>query len=225
MPPSRSRGATARGLSISTFHTLGLDILRRHADRAGLRTGFSLFDAQDAEAMLKEHLRKSQRSGRQQRRQRAGAHLALEERPGRPRSRPWAWPRTTTRRDLARLYADYERSLRAYNAVDFDDLILGPARLFRDHPDLLETWQGRIRYLLVDEYQDTNGAQYELVRQLVGPRGALTVVGDDDQSIYAWRGARPENLARLKDDYPHLKVVMLEQNYRSSGRILGLANP
>jgi ATP-dependent DNA helicase Rep len=89
---------------------------------------------------------------------------------------------------------------------------------------LLETWQSRLRYLLVDEYQDTNGAQYELVRRLVGPRGALTVVGDDDQSIYAWRGARPENLARLKEDFPTLKVVMLEQNYRSSGRILGLAN-
>ncbi len=88
----------------------------------------------------------------------------------------------------------------------------------------METWQNRIRYLLVDEYQDTNGAQYELVRQLVGVRGAFTVVGDDDQSIYAWRGARPENLARLKQDYPSLRIVMLEQNYRSSGRILGLAN-
>jgi ATP-dependent DNA helicase Rep len=217
------KGRDARGLTISTFHTLGLDILRRHADRAGLRAGFSLFDAQDAEAMLKARLRKSMT-------QDASTAAGIQSRISR-----WKNDLITPEQalsqaeddydaELARLYCDYERSLRAYNAVDFDDLILGPACLFRDDKDILETWQGRIRYLLVDEYQDTNGAQYELVRQLVGPRGALTVVGDDDQSIYAWRGARPENLARLKDDYPHLKVVMLEQNYRSSGRILGLAN-
>ncbi|MCF7993870.1 MAG: UvrD-helicase domain-containing protein, partial [Chromatiaceae bacterium] len=109
-------------------------------------------------------------------------------------------------------------------AVDFDDLILRPVRLLREVPAVREYWQGRIRHLLVDEYQDTNNAQYELVKLLVGPDGAFTVVGDDDQSIYAWRGARPENLARLKDDFPLLKVIMLEQNYRSSGRILNLAN-
>ena len=217
------KGREARGLTISTFHTLGLDILRRHADRAGLRPGFSLFDAQDAEALLKEHLRKTAR-------QDANSAAGVLSRISRWKNdlispqQAQGLAEDDYEADLARLYGDYEQSLRAYNAVDFDDLILAPARLFRDHLDLLETWQARIRYLLVDEYQDTNGAQYELVRQLVGPRGALTVVGDDDQSIYAWRGARPENLARLKDDYPHLKVVMLEQNYRSSGRILGLAN-
>jgi ATP-dependent DNA helicase Rep len=217
------KGRDSHGLTISTFHTLGLDILRRHADRAGLRPGFSLFDAQDAEAILKEHLRKSARqdatsaAGVQMRISRWKNDLIAPE-------RAFTLAEDDYEADLARLYGDYERSLRAYNAVDFDDLVLGPARLFRDQPDLLEIWQGRIRYLLVDEYQDTNGAQYELVRHLVGPRGALTVVGDDDQSIYAWRGARPENLARLRQDYPHLKVVMLEQNYRSSGRILGLAN-
>jgi ATP-dependent DNA helicase Rep len=217
------KGRGARGLTISTFHTLGLDILRRHADRAGLRPGFSLFDAQDGEALLKEHLRKSAR-------QDASTAGGVQARISRWKNDLIAPQQALSQAeddyeaDLARLYADYEQSLRAYNAVDFDDLILVPARLFRQHPDLLDTWQGRIRYLLVDEYQDTNGAQYELVRQLVGPRGALTVVGDDDQSIYAWRGARPENLARLKEDYPYLKVVMLEQNYRSSGRILGLAN-
>jgi ATP-dependent DNA helicase Rep len=217
------KGRNARGLTISTFHTLGLDILRRHADRAGLRPGFSLFDAQDAEAVLKEHLRKS---ARQDTSSAVGVqtHISRWKNDSITPERALSLAEDDYEVDLARLYGDYERSLRAYNAVDFDDLILGPARLFRDHPDLLETWQGRIRYLLVDEYQDTNGAQYELVRHLAGPRGALTVVGDDDQSIYAWRGARPENLARLKQDYPHLKVVMLEQNYRSSGRILGLAN-
>jgi ATP-dependent DNA helicase Rep len=217
------KGSDSRGLAISTFHTLGLDILRRHSDRAGLRPGFSLFDAQDAEALLKEHLARSKR-------QDASTAAGVQGRISRWKNDLISPEQVLTQAEddyeaeLARLYGDYERSLRAYNAVDFDDLILRPVRLFRDHSDLLETWQGRIRYLLVDEYQDTNGTQYELVRQLVGPRGALTVVGDDDQSIYAWRGARPENLARLKADYPHLNVVVLEQNYRSSGRILGLAN-
>ncbi len=220
---SALQGREGRGLTISTFHTLGLDILRRDHARAELRRGFSLFDPQDAEAIIKEHLR-----GRRQ-------DDALT--PAAVQARISAWknalvePATALSHaeddfdaDLARLYADYQRSLHAYNAVDFDDLIRLPARLFAAQPDLLEAWQSRLRYLLVDEYQDTNGAQYELVRRLVGPRGALTVVGDDDQSIYAWRGARPENLARLKEDFPTLKVVMLEQNYRSSGRILGLAN-
>ncbi|MEY6431873.1 UvrD-helicase domain-containing protein [Thioalkalicoccus limnaeus] len=217
------RGREARGLTISTFHTLGLGILRREVERAGLRPGFSLFDAQDAEALIKEHLAK--------------VRLADGTTPAIVQARISHWKNALVGPEqvlsqaeddyeamLARLYERYERSLRAYNAVDFDDLIGRPVRLLADLPEVRETWQGRIRYLLVDEYQDTNGAQYELVRLLVGPRGALTAVGDDDQSIYAWRGARPENLTRLKDDYPNLEVIMLEQNYRSSGRILSLAN-
>ncbi|MBK5964094.1 ATP-dependent DNA helicase Rep [Thiocystis minor] len=217
------KGINTRGLGISTFHTLGLDILRRHPERLGLRAGFSLLDAQDSESLIKEHLRGTRNAG-------AIGPPAVQQRISRWKNdfvdpeQAMSHAEDDFETQLASLYAGYERSLRAYNAVDFDDLILGPARLFRNQPDLLETWQGRIRYLLVDEYQDTNGAQYELVRHLAGPRGTFTVVGDDDQSIYAWRGARPENLARLKDDYPTLKVIMLEQNYRSSARILGLAN-
>ncbi|MGE5152659.1 MAG: UvrD-helicase domain-containing protein [Bdellovibrio bacteriovorus] len=224
----RSGDAVGRGLTISTFHTLGLNILRRDPLAAGLRPGFSLLDAQDGEALIREHLRGGTGTGT------VGPETvtaaAVQARISRWKNDLVAPDRALEAAEdgfearLAALYRDYEQSLQAYNAVDFDDLILGPVRLFRDHPDLLETWQGRIRYLLVDEYQDTNGAQYELVRQLVGPRGALTVVGDDDQSIYAWRGARPENLGRLKQDYPTLKVILLEQNYRSSARILGLAN-
>ncbi len=122
------------------------------------------------------------------------------------------------------VYLHYQRTLKAYNAVDFNDLILLPVKLFQEHPDILEKWQNRIRYLLVDEYQDTNASQYLLVKMLVGMRNQFTVVGDDDQSIYAWRGARPENLMLLKEDYPSLKVVMLEQNYRSTSRILKCAN-
>jgi ATP-dependent DNA helicase Rep len=124
----------------------------------------------------------------------------------------------------AKIYEVYNRHLRAYNAVDFDDLILLPTLGFRDNKELRERWQNRVHYLLVDEYQDTNSAQYLLVKLLVGARGALTAVGDDDQSIYAWRGARPENLVELTKDFPSLTVVKLEQNYRSTARILKAAN-
>ena len=124
----------------------------------------------------------------------------------------------------AQAYLRYTRALRAYNALDFDDLILLPTILFERSPEILEKWQNQMHYLLVDEYQDTNSSQYLLVKQLVGLQGRLTVVGDDDQSIYAWRGAKPENLAQLQQDFPRLKVVMLEQNYRSTARILKAAN-
>jgi ATP-dependent DNA helicase Rep len=213
----------SRGLKVSTFHTFGLTLLRREVVAAGLRPGFSLFDPEDGATVLKAHLREH-----------ALAH-AVSPVAALARISRWkndlvdpARAASTAEDDfealLAGLYADYEQSLAAYNACDFDDLIVRPVRLLRDDRDARERWQNRIRHLLVDEYQDTNGAQYELVRLLVGPRAAFTVVGDDDQSIYAWRGARPDNLARLREHYPTLKVVMLEQNYRSSARILKLAN-
>ncbi|MBK1644387.1 ATP-dependent DNA helicase Rep [Thiocapsa imhoffii] len=217
------KGTRTRGLAISTFHRFGLEMLRQHPEPAGLRPRFSLLDAQDVEALLKEHLRGVRNSE-------AFSPAALQQRISRWKNDLIDPVQAQERAEdnfearCAALYGDYERTLRAYNAVDFDDLILRPARLLRVHADHRERWQARVRYLLVDEYQDTNGAQYDLVRQLTGARGAFTVVGDDDQSIYAWRGARPENLARLEQDYPTLKVIMLEQNYRSSARILTLAN-
>lgn len=125
---------------------------------------------------------------------------------------------------FAHLYQLYERNLRAYNAVDFDDLIVMPTRLLQENAEVRDKWQNRVRYLLVDEYQDTNTAQYILVKLLVGVMGQFTAVGDDDQSIYAWRGAKPENMALLKEDFPNLKVIKLEQNYRSTSRILKAAN-
>ena len=219
----RLLGAEAsRGLSISTFHTLGLNILRRELEAAGLRRGFSILDEQDVEQLLRELGKRSE---------------ADRDTLQRARWRISTWKNELVEPDAAMaqaeddldayyaaLYGAYQRALRAYNAVDFDDLILLPVKLLDTDPALRERWQNRIRYLLVDEYQDTNGAQYALVRLLVGVRAALTVVGDDDQSIYAWRGARPENLARLRDDYPRLRVIKLEQNYRSTGRILRAAN-
>ena len=217
------KGRAGHGLKVSTFHTFGLELLRRETKHAALRAGFTLVDPQDGEQILKEHLGEAGLDGA------ASPASALN------RISQWknalidpARAEGSAEDDfeagLARLYQRYERTLAAYNAVDFDDLILRPVRVLREVPTARERWQGRVRHLLVDEYQDTNNAQYELVRLLVGPDGAFTAVGDDDQSIYAWRGARPENLARLKEDYPLLKVIMLEQNYRSSGRILNLAN-
>lgn len=216
-------GKNAKGLTVSTFHNLGLNILRRECKRLGYKPGFSIFDASDSAALIKELLRKDHGGD-------GGQDEAVQ------------WTLSHWKNDLltpeqalaqaenehqvaaAVLYERYQRNLKAYNAFDFDDLILQPVRLFDGHPEALEIWQNKIRYLLVDEYQDTNLSQYRLVRQLVGVRGALTVVGDDDQSVYAWRGARPENLVRLSEDFPELKVIKLEQNYRSTGRILHAAN-
>ncbi len=212
----------ARGLKVSTFHTLGLTILKKEFAAAGLRNNFTLMDQEDCSNTLKELLR----------------HQNLPEED--TQSIQWQisdWknalitPEQAISRadsDLqlshARQYLAYRDMLLACNAVDFDDLLLMPVMMFKQQPDIMDKWQNRIRYMLVDEYQDTNGAQYELVRLLVGTRQALTVVGDDDQSIYAWRGARPENLARLKDDFRSLKIIKLEQNYRSTSRILKSAN-
>ncbi len=211
-----------RGLNISTFHSLGLNILRKEQKALGFKPGFSILDDQDTDNLMKELLRRDHgddaavNAARWQISDWKNAMLTPEQ------AMAVAEDDLATRAAL--LYSAYQRSLKAYNAVDFDDLILLPVLLFRDHPEVLERWQNRIRYLLVDEYQDTNNCQYELVKQLVGVRQALTVVGDDDQSIYAWRGARPENLSRLQDDFPRLKLIKLEQNYRSSGRILKAAN-
>ncbi len=120
---------------------------------------------------------------------------------------------------FANFYQQYAQQLRAYNALDFDDLIMVPTLLFASNEQVRQKWQQKIQYLLVDEYQDTNTSQYELVKWLVGERQRFTVVGDDDQSIYSWRGAKPQNLVLLGKDFPNLKVIKLEQNYRSAERI------
>lgn len=213
----------SKGLSVSTFHNLGLNIIRFEIKTLGFKPGFSIMDQEDCRNLLKELLVR---------------HTDLDEKlidniqytisdwknsllePGQAVSAA----NNTGEQSIAMLYERYQRALRAYNAVDFDDLIMIPVCLFREQPEILAKWQQRIRYMLVDEYQDTNLAQYELVRTLVKEKQALTVVGDDDQSIYAWRGARPENLMQLQEDFPALKVIKLEQNYRSTGRILAAAN-
>ncbi|MTI50455.1 MAG: DNA helicase Rep [Alcanivorax sp.] len=217
------RGST-RGLIVSTFHNLGLRILKQELAASGLRRGFSILDQTDSKEILKEILRQGESE------KDLAAVDAVQKRISDWKNELILPEEAVSHADsddalrAAMAYQGYNRMLRACNAVDFDDLILMPAQLFREQPRILEKWRHRIQYLLVDEYQDTNGAQYELVRMLTHPEGRFTVVGDDDQSIYAWRGARPENLARLQEDWPDLKVVKLEQNYRSTGRILKAAN-
>lgn len=211
-----------RGLVVSTFHTLGLNILRREREALGLKAGFSLLDAQDSHALIRDLCHHEFSGG--------GEESSLQWQISAWKSAlvppEEALSRASNDQELkaAQLYAAYNRRLRAYNGVDFDDLIGLPVALFALHPDILNRWQNRFRYLLVDEYQDTNEAQYQLVKHLAGVRGAVTVVGDDDQSVYAWRGARPENLRQLREDFPQLTVIKLEQNYRSNGRILRVAN-
>lgn len=216
-------GGNLKGLGISTFHTLGLNIIRSEHKTLGLRHGFTIFDADDGRTLIRELMQRDAVAD-------AGIADSIQQAISTLKndmvSPDDALAQAKSPREIliAQVYEGYERSLRAYNAVDFDDLILKPVQVFAEHGEVLEKWQNRTRYLLVDEYQDTNLSQYQLVRQLVGVRAALTVVGDDDQSIYAWRGARPENLLQLQSDYPSLKVVALEQNYRSSARILRAAN-
>ncbi|MBR9869930.1 MAG: DNA helicase Rep [Gammaproteobacteria bacterium] len=214
----------ARGLIVSTFHNLGLNIIRDEHPHMGYHPGFSIFDAEDAKALLQDLM---MRGGSAE----AGdevndVQMTISSWKNALRSPAEAYSKAADEREqrIAIIYKQYNEYLKAYNAVDFDDLILLPVQLFRDFPDVLAKWRKKIRYLLVDEYQDTNVCQYELVKQLVAERAAFTVVGDDDQSIYAWRGARPENLVQLKEDFPSLKIVKLEQNYRSTGRILRSAN-
>ena len=213
-------GRAPDGLTVCTFHALGVRIIRAEARHCGLKPQFSILDAADAAQIVQD--------------------IAGDAGKGIAKQLHWqisAWKNAMILPDqaaklatseiaaeAARLYPEYERTLRAYQAVDFDDLIALPVRLFEENAQAVERWQNRLRYLLVDEYQDTNRAQYRLLRQLAGVRGAFTAVGDDDQAIYAWRGADVENLRQLQVDFPRLKVIKLEQNYRSSRRILEAAN-
>ena len=212
--------ASLKGLTVSTFHALGARILRQEAKLCRLKTNFSILDASDSAAILTEAA--------------GGVDKSL--------ARALASRISKWKNDLidpqqaaneaedalalaaAQAYAVYEKTLRAYQAVDFDDLIVLPARLFAADAEALARWQARLHYLLVDEYQDTNHCQYRLIRLLAGSRAAITAVGDDDQAIYAWRGASVENLKLLSEQYPQLKVIKLEQNYRSTTTILGAAN-
>lgn len=213
----------ARGLTISTFHTLGLEIIKREYVALGMKANFSLFDDQDQLALLKDLSAQWLDNDKNLLQQ---LTVAISHWKSDLVDTSHALAQASSEQDkiFAHCYALYHQHMKSCNVLDFDDLILLPTLLLQHHAEVRERWQQRIRYLLVDEYQDTNRSQYELVKLLVGTRARFTVVGDDDQSIYSWRGARPQNLALLKQDFRALKVIKLEQNYRSSQRILKAAN-
>lgn len=213
----------AKGLRVSTFHRLGLNILHKEYAALDYKAGFSVFAQQDSIATLQELLRTSGERGLDLA-TRAQSQISSWKNDGILPEQAASIAEDNQQLLLAKLYTKYQRQLHAYNAFDLDDLILQTAQLFTNNPAILEAWQDRIHYLLVDEYQDTNAIQYQLVKMLAGRRHCLTAVGDDDQSVYAWRGARPENLEQLANDFPGLEIIKLEQNYRSSGRILKVAN-
>jgi ATP-dependent DNA helicase Rep len=213
-----------RGLKIATFHTLGLSIIKRNAGHCGLKSGFSILDSEDSLQILRALLPSSTAYDKDKLREISREISKWKNDMLTPEDVLKNIQADDISVEIAGIYQRYQQSLLSYNAVDFDDLIRIPVALLNKEPTILEFWQNKIRHLLIDEYQDSNNCQYELVKLLVGIRCALTAVGDDCQSIYAWRGARPENLIKLSEDYPKLKVIKLEQNYRSTGRILHTAN-
>lgn len=213
-----------RGLRISTFHSLGLDIIRKEHKSLGYKARMSLFDEHDKLGLLKNLIAQSKNSYDVDQLELYARQIGHWKNTLRTSGSAAQIAQTEEELIASRIYTDYSRSLKAYNAVDFDDLILLPVLLLQQNQAVRERWQNRIRYLLVDEYQDTNTTQYELIKVITGKTGQFTVVGDDDQSIYAWRGAKPENIGLLQKDYPRLQVIKLEQNYRSTGRILKAAN-
>ncbi|MEO7151887.1 MAG: UvrD-helicase domain-containing protein [Burkholderiaceae bacterium] len=215
----------AKHLVISTFHSLGVRMLRSVGERVGLKPNFSIFDSDDVLGLLKEAGGSSDNALAR----RWQWAISLWKNQGLNSTQAEAVAVDDDERVAARVMQRYEERLAAYQAVDFDDLIALPNRLLQSDPEVRATWQDSLRYVLVDEYQDTNAIQYELLKSLVDHpddrrRGMFTAVGDDDQSIYGWRGATIDNLRRLPQEFAGLKVIPLEQNYRSTGSILRAAN-
>ena len=214
---------SSKGLIVSTFHTLGFDIIKCEYKHLGFKANMTLFDEHDQMALLKELTADLLQEDKELLRTLINRISNWKNDLCSPQQ-AMALARDKQEQTFAHCYDRYNKQLRAYNALDFDDLIILPTLLFKQNAEVRSKWQEKIRYLLVDEYQDTNTSQYELIKLLVGERARFTVVGDDDQSIYSWRGARPQNMVRLRDDFPALRVIKLEQNYRSSQRILHCAN-
>ncbi|KAF1712431.1 ATP-dependent DNA helicase Rep [Pseudoxanthomonas kalamensis DSM 18571] len=216
----RIRGDAADGLTVCTFHALGLKFLQFEHAAAGLKRNFSIFDADDSAAQIKDLLTGAKPDAVDD----ARNLISRAKNAGLSPEQALDAARSSREREAAKLYARYQARLAGFNAVDFDDLIRLPVQILEGNAEIAAGWRERIGYLLVDECQDTNDAQYRLLKAIAGERGDFTCVGDDDQSIYAWRGANPENLQQMERDYPQLKVIKLEQNYRCSNRVLRAAN-
>ena len=214
------QGKPAKGLTVCTFHALGVQIMRQEAHRLAYKPQFSILDSADAMQIVNEILKSTDKQEIRRVQWRISAWKNALVSPDVAISTA----ETDIDATYAKIYQRYQDTLKAYQALDFDDLIRLPAELFASDAEMLEKWRKKLRYLLIDEYQDTNACQYQIVKQLCGISGAFTAVGDDDQAIYGWRGAAVKNLHQLHDDYPRLKVIQLTQNYRSTIRILRAAN-
>ncbi len=230
-------GRVVNGATISTFHALGVRILRRYGESIGLKPGFTICDAGEQMGSIRRILRKLRISDKKFDAKRIVSAISDAKNMGVDAASfrekdgvlPGAdgligeyeddYPVATIE-----AYERYESELRVQNVVDFDDLLLLSVRLLRDQPEVLSELQARFPYIMVDEYQDTNGAQFELLRRLAGERRNLCVVGDDDQSIYGWRGANVENILLFSEHFPGAKTVILGTNYRSTGAILSVAD-
>ncbi|HET8747580.1 MAG TPA: UvrD-helicase domain-containing protein, partial [Ramlibacter sp.] len=213
-------GKPAKDLVICTFHALGVRLLREDGKVLGLKPQFSILDSDDVTSILKDAGGTTDAATARQ----WQWAISLWKNVGLNAAQALAQAKDDNERVTATIMARYEERLAAYQSVDFDDLIGLPLKLLRDFDEVREKWQRKLGHVLVDEYQDTNATQYELLKLLVGERGRFTAVGDDDQSIYGWRGATLDNLRKLPQDYPGLKVIKLEQNYRSTSAILRAAN-
>ncbi|WP_411881403.1 ATP-dependent helicase [Polaromonas sp. YR568] len=213
-------GKSAKGVLICTFHALGVRMLRQDGAALGLKPQFSILDSDDVTSIIKDAGGSTDAATARQ----WQWTISLWKNMGLNSAEAMAQANGDEERAIARVMAHYEERLTAYQSVDFDDLVGLPLKLLREHDSVREKWQESLGHVLVDEYQDTNATQYEMLKLLVGPRGRFTAVGDDDQSIYGWRGATLDNLKKLPQDYPNLKVVKLEQNYRSTSAILRAAN-
>jgi ATP-dependent DNA helicase Rep len=213
-------GREAKKVVICTFHALGVRMMREDGSVLGLKPQFSILDSDDVTSILKDAGGTTDAATARQ----WQWTISLWKNMGLNAAQAEAQAKDDSERVTARIMGRYEERLAAYQSVDFDDLIGLPLKLLKDHPEVREKWQAQLGHVLVDEYQDTNATQYEVLKLLVGERGRFTAVGDDDQSIYGWRGATLDNLKKLPIDYPQLKVIKLEQNYRSTSAILRAAN-
>ena len=213
-------GKAANEVVICTFHALGVRILREDGQVLGLKPQFSILDADDVVSILKDCGGTTDAATARQ----WQWTISLWKNQGLNAAQAEAQAPDDNARVVARIMARYEERLTAYQSVDFDDLIGLPLKLLAEHEEVRAKWNRTLGHVLVDEYQDTNATQYEVLKHIVGARARFTAVGDDDQSIYGWRGATLDNLKRLPQDFPNLKVIKLEQNYRSTSAILRAAN-
>jgi DNA helicase-2/ATP-dependent DNA helicase PcrA len=218
-------GPVAEGMPwLGTFHAISTKILRRHAELVGLKSGFTILDADDQIRLLKQVLQAENIDDKRWPPRALAYQIDAWKNRGLDFARvPAGEAATFANGKGAALYKLYQERLKILNAADFGDLLLESLRMFRENPEVLKLYQDRFRYMLVDEYQDTNTAQYLWLRLLAQGRRDLCCVGDDDQSIYGWRGAEVDNILRFETDFPAAKIIRLERNYRSTGHILGVA--